>query len=324
MGRKIRLTEEQLRNLIASNTENIINEQLTQNQKLGMSQGYGPVSSQYADQLASSGKLKGGTKPTTLPSGVPSMPSLKNTLNPTKSNLGPVGSQQSRMEQMPMRDAKPKTIPNGVPSMPSLRDTLNPPKSTLGPVGKPAQTPGGTVQGKPAQTPGGTVQGKPTQTPKGTVQASPAVGRIPAKPDPKVMELQKQLKAAGYDLGVSGSNKDGVDGVMGRRTREAQRQMIMKKGQDAWKGVEKQGQDLKNRSKKWELNPNTGLPYDTVGAMKDQLPNVDDTNQPSVTTGDQNSGWNNNGPIGGETDYLPDYEMNESIEKIKKNFKRFL
>jgi hypothetical protein len=56
--------------------------------------------------------------------------------------------------------------------------------------------------------------------------------RTPRKPDPKVMELQKQLVAAGYKLGNSGPNKDGIDGIMGPKTRAAQQQMTQQKGQD--------------------------------------------------------------------------------------------
>lgn len=37
----------------------------------------------------------------------------------------------------------------------------------------------------------------------------------------KVLELQKELKAAGADLGSYGPNKDGLDGVMGPKTRQA-------------------------------------------------------------------------------------------------------
>jgi hypothetical protein len=69
----------------------------------------------------------------------------------------------------------------------------------------------------------------------------------PRKPDPKVMELQKQLVAAGYKLGNSGPNKDGVDGFMGAKTRLAQQQMIQQKGQDALKNMTKQGQDFQNK-----------------------------------------------------------------------------
>ena len=324
MKRIIKLTESQLRDIVKkviseqTPNQNIISEQLSQNQK-------------------------------TLPKGVPSMPSIKDMLNPTKSNLGPVGNPtKSRMEQMPMRDAKPKTLPNGVPSMPSIKDMLNPTKSNLGPVGNPVQTPSGTVQ-KPSgtvQKPSGTVQ-----KPSGTVQ-TPNQERIDiianimssvkdgiivnpsskmnkrkwidfvttykvtpedikaanntlaqrktaqgtqnqryvnianvmksvdptttvikstnaklngmswvdyitkykvtqddinkaqtyvaglsnidtlkkaSTPDPKVTELQKQLKAAGYDLGLTGPNKDGIDGIMGSKTRAAQQKQALDK-----------------------------------------------------------------------------------------------
>ena len=66
---------------------------LTPNQRLAMTKGFGPVSAEYADQLYKTGKLAGGTAPSTkLPSGIPEMPSLKDMLNPPKSNsgLGPV------------------------------------------------------------------------------------------------------------------------------------------------------------------------------------------------------------------------------------------
>jgi hypothetical protein len=80
--------------------------------------------------------------------------------------------------------------------------------------------------------------------------AAPAAAAKVRKPDPKVMELQKQLKAAGYNLGKSGPNKDGVDGVMGPRTRAAQQQMTQQKGQDALKTMTKQGQDFQNNLNK--------------------------------------------------------------------------
>lgn len=39
--------------------------------------------------------------------------------------------------------------------------------------------------------------------------------------DEKVLSLQKELKTAGADLGSYGPNKDGLDGVMGPKTRQA-------------------------------------------------------------------------------------------------------
>ena len=70
---------------------------------------------------------------------------------------------------------------------------------------------------------------------------------VPRKPDPKVMELQKQLVAAGYKLGNSGPNKDGVDGIMGAKTRAAQQQMIQQKGQQALQGISQQGKNLQTK-----------------------------------------------------------------------------
>ena len=55
------------------------------------------------------------------------------------------------------------------------------------------------------------------------------------------------MVAAGYKLGNSGPNKDGIDGFMGAKTRLAQQQMIQQKGQDALKNMTKQGQDFQNK-----------------------------------------------------------------------------
>ena len=68
----------------------------------------------------------------------------------------------------------------------------------------------------------------------------------PRKPDPKVMELQKQLVAAGYKLGNSGPNRDGVDGIMGPKTRAAQ-QLVQQKGQQALQNMSKQGNNVLNQ-----------------------------------------------------------------------------
>ena len=78
-------------------------------------------------------------------------------------------------------------------------------------------------------------QGKPLQAIKQNIfqevstpaPIAPVVGQ-PTKPttqptsgDPKVLDIQTKLKEAGYDLGNYGPNKDGVDGVMGNRTKLA-------------------------------------------------------------------------------------------------------
>ena len=71
--------------------------------------------------------------------------------------------------------------------------------------------------------------------------------KAPVKPDPKVMELQKQIKAAlpNFNLGTSGPNKDGIDGIMGPRTKEGQKQMTQLKGQDVLKQMTQQGKDVR-------------------------------------------------------------------------------
>jgi murein DD-endopeptidase MepM/ murein hydrolase activator NlpD len=40
-------------------------------------------------------------------------------------------------------------------------------------------------------------------------------------PNPEVVKQQKMLKAKGYNLGTFGPNKDGIDGVMGKFTKDA-------------------------------------------------------------------------------------------------------
>jgi hypothetical protein len=79
---------------------------------------------------------------------------------------------------------------------------------------------------------------------------------VTRKPDPKVMELQKQLVAAGYKLGTSGPNKDGVDGIMGPKTRAAQQQMIQQKGQQGLQSMSQAGKNLTNQfNKPIQLTP---------------------------------------------------------------------
>ena len=72
---------------------------------------------------------------------------------------------------------------------------------------------------------------------------------VTRKADPKVIELQKQIKASlpNFNLGTSGPNKDGIDGLMGPKTKEGQRQLTISKGQTAVNTITKQGQDLQNK-----------------------------------------------------------------------------
>ena len=75
-------------------------------------------------------------------------------------------------------------------------------------------------------------QGRPLQAIKQSIyQEAPVVTPVvsesttpttqPVIGDPKVLEIQKKLKDAGYDLGKYGPNKDGIDGIMGNTTKLA-------------------------------------------------------------------------------------------------------
>ena len=74
---------------------------------------------------------------------------------------------------------------------------------------------------------------------KATIDSKIDTLKKDSTPDPKVTELQKQLKAAGYDLGLTGPNKDGIDGIMGSKTRAAQQKQASDK-------VKQMGSDSKN------------------------------------------------------------------------------
>ena len=92
-----------------------------------------------------------------------------------------------------------------------------------------------------------------SKTPPPAGKTPPPAGVVKpksVKPDPKVMELQKQLVAAGYKLGTSGPNRDGVDGIMGPRTRAAQQQMTQQKGQKVSQSMLQQGKNVQNQFNK--------------------------------------------------------------------------
>lgn len=62
-------------------------------------------------------------------------------------------------------------------------------------------------------------------TPEEIAQAKQQIGggqpQQQRQPDPAIVKIQQDLKAKGYDLGTTGANRDGVDGVMGPKTRAA-------------------------------------------------------------------------------------------------------
>ncbi len=68
--------------------------------------------------------------------------------------------------------------------------------------------------------------------------------------DPKIVKLQQTLKDLGYDLGNYGPKKDGVDGIMGPRTRAAM---------DAYKkGIKPQDVDKAPQSNADKLDKEAG------------------------------------------------------------------
>ena len=91
-------------------------------------------------------------------------------------------------------------------------------------------------------------------------------------PDPKVTELQKQLKAAGYDLGLTGPNKDGIDGIMGSKTRAAQQKQASDK-------IKQMGSDYKNTTNNTiknlsQLTPQQQAMADTLSKTPPLVQNV--------------------------------------------------
>ncbi len=101
--------------------------------------------------------------------------------------------------------------------------------STLGttpaaPAAEPAAAPAAPAEpaaapaAEPAAAPAAPAAAAPAAAP---VRAQPASsGTSGQRPDPKVLYIQQTLKRLGADLGTTGPNKDGVDGIMGRKTRE--------------------------------------------------------------------------------------------------------
>jgi len=70
-----------------------------------------------------------------------------------------------------------------------------------------------------------------------------APDKVKAKPDPKVIELQKELVAYGF------LPQSEVDGIMGPKTRDAQKLLIQQKGQVALKNLTAQGKEFGDRLK---------------------------------------------------------------------------
>jgi len=258
--------------------------ELTPNQRLAMTKGFGPVSAEYADKLVKDGKLAGTPPAGKLPSGVPSMPSLKDALNPTKSNLGPVSGKPTAVAGKPAAAPAVKPagkLPSGVPSMPSLKDILNPTKSNLGPVGNKqtgtAQT--GTAQAGAAQT-GTAKPSAPIVKPQPNSLTDVAKGGY-LRPNMKgnvVRDMQVLIKNNFPEIELD------TNGVFNQQTLDAlikvQKMLGVKPkngkygifGPITMAAINKHKAGANDKTK---IDPKTGLPIDAVGAMRDKLPKFD-------------------------------------------------
>lgn len=105
--------------------------------------------------------------------------------------------------------APQQVTPMMVPEMVPTGDLVAPPIITEPVVATPAQQPT-TVVSTPVQQP---------KTPTKKEVEKVAMPKIEQTGDVKA--IQKKLVAAGYDIGKSGVNRDGVDGIMGNRTQMA-------------------------------------------------------------------------------------------------------
>lgn len=91
------------------------------------------------------------------------------------------------------------------------------------------------------QPPESGVAGKPADATPAPAATPPAASATPApaapapaaaKPaDPKIVALQKYLKSQGADLGTTGPNKDGIDGIAGPLTRGAMQKLNLSESQ---------------------------------------------------------------------------------------------
>jgi hypothetical protein len=114
----------------------------------------------------------------------------------------------------PVRDAAPAQTPAQI-------QAAQPAKAAPAAPAAPAIDPAKLNRFKELLAKAGT-GAKPTATPASNqAQASGSPATPTTKQDPNVLALQQKLKAAGADLGTTGPNKDGVDGIMGPKTQAA-------------------------------------------------------------------------------------------------------
>jgi hypothetical protein len=177
--------------------------------------------------------------------------------------------------------------------MPSLKDVLNPTKSNLGPVGN-KQT--GTAQTGTAQT--GTAQ-------TGTAQTGTAKPSAPTvKPQPNSLTdvakggyLRPKMKGnVVRDMQVLIKNNFpeielDTNGVFNQQTLDALikvQKMLGVKPKNGKYGIfgpitlAAINKAKAGANDKTKIDPKTGLPYDTVGAMRDKLPDAETTTNSST------------------------------------------
>jgi peptidoglycan hydrolase-like protein with peptidoglycan-binding domain len=262
---------------------------LTPNQRLAITKGFGPVSAEYADKLVKDGKLAGGTPPAgKLPSGVPSMPSLKDVLNPTKSNLGPVSNKPAAGATAGAKSAGTVGKPNNY-TFPSIKDILNPPQSNLGPVGgkKPsgtaapvAGTAAGTASGTAAPVAGTAAPAVKPQQPYSLTDVAKGGYLRSGMKGVVVRDMQELIKNNFPEIEID------LNGVFNQQTLDAvikvQKMLGVKPKNGKYGIFGPITIGAINKSKtgandKFKIDPKTGLPFDTVGAMRDKLPDADTT-----------------------------------------------
>ena len=251
---------------------------LTPNQRLAITKGFGPVSAEYADKLVKDGTLK-NTGNAQTPGGM-TIPTTTVTANRQKP-AGTVGK------------------PNNY-TFPSIKDILNPPQSNLGPVG--GKKPSGTAA-PVAGTASGTASGTAAPV-AGTAAGTAAPVAGTAAP-----AVKPQQPYSLTDVAKGGYLRSGMKGVVVRDMQELIKNnfpeieidlngVFNQQTLDAVIKVQKMlGVKPKNgkygifgpitigainKSKtgandKFKIDPKTGLPFDTVGAMRDKLPDADTT-----------------------------------------------
>jgi hypothetical protein len=218
-----------------------------------MTKGFGPVSAEYADKLVKDGKLAGGTPLSNKPAA--------GAIDGAKS-AGTVGK------------------PNNY-TFPSIKDILNPPQSNLGPVG--GKKPSGTAapaSGTAAPASGTAAPAVKPQQPYSLTDVAKGGYLRSGMKGVVVRDMQELIKNNFPEIEID------LNGVFNQQTLDAvikvQKMLGVKPKNGKYGIFGPITIGAINKSKtgandKTKIDPKTGLPYDTVGAMRDKLPNADTT-----------------------------------------------